>query len=100
MWTDVCHSQQVCSSLDNSPKSPTEHVSLLVLTATLVGNIPLNAKIKYCEILNRVLLRINAADYGEALALMDIPGNAIKSGAKGRQREVVLVDYITIKAEI
>lgn len=65
----------------------------------MVGNVPLDAKIEYRKILNRVLLRVNAADHGKTLALMDVVGDAVKGGSQGREGEVVWVDKIAVKAQ-
>jgi len=73
-------------------KSPitrqTEHVPLLVLTATLIGNISLNSKVNKSQVLNSIHAGINAPDDAESPALMHVTAELVEAGTKSRKWKI------------
>lgn len=63
-----------------------------------VGNVRLNTKIEDSQVLDRVLLWVQATDDAKALAFMDVSANLVQSWAQGGKGKVVASDEISIQA--
>lgn len=63
-----------------------------------IGNVRLDAKIEDSQVLDRVLLWVQATDDAKALAFMDVSANLVQSWAQGGKGEVVASDEISIQA--
>lgn len=80
-------------------KTLTQHVALGVLTTALIGNVGLDAQERHGSILDRVFLEVEAADEGEALALVDLLRDAIEDAAEGLQGERLTRDLAPVQLE-
>lgn len=75
----------------------TQHVALFVLTPMAIGDVRLNAKMKYGEVLDRVLLWIQPANNAKTLAIIDVSANFVQSQAEGGKGKVIAINQISIE---
>lgn len=76
----------------------TQHVTLLVLAATAVRNVGLDAEIDGGQVFDRVLLGVEPSKNGKSLALMEVITHAAQDvGADSGERKGVGSDEIAIQ---
>lgn len=69
----------------------------MILTATLLGNVGLDSHPDSGEVLHGVVLRIDATNYREASAIVQVVADAQKFGPKRREGEVLTANEVSIQ---
>jgi hypothetical protein len=74
----------------------TEHISPLVLAATLLSNIRLDSEVGERQVLNRVGGGVDAPNDAKTLARVDITTELLELGAERRKREAGRLDEVSV----
>jgi hypothetical protein len=74
----------------------TQHVPLAVLTAQLVGEVALNTQIEHSQNLNRIFSWLEATDYREAFAAVDVLVYLIQLRPEIWKDKVAAADLVAI----
>lgn len=76
-----------------------EHVALFILSAELISNVALNAKVEDSHVVDAVLVDIKATQKRKSTPSVDFVLNGMELLGEPGQGKVRRVDLVTIKAE-
>lgn len=74
-------------------------VASLVLATNRSANVGADTYKDHGQVLDRILLRVQAAENRESAPVVDVPAETCELGTEGGQKEVVFVDLGAIQSE-